>query len=204
MLADLLIAVAFLVVGLSIGPLVAVAPALAVVGAGGVLLVLLAVWRPVEAVAGYVLLNPLLVGLDRGAVVPFLRLNEVLLLPLLAGLFVVLLRRWARKGWAIAWRGDGMDVAVLALAFTGSVTTLVWNFARNREITADDLLYAVSLWKLVVLYAVVRLVVRDRLGPSRADRGDGVRLSRRRYRGAPGARRRSGHRRAVRSDPGRG
>ena len=161
MLADLLIAVAFLVVGLSIGPLVAVAPALAVVGAGGALLVLLAVWRPVEAVAGYVLLNPLLVGLDRGAVVPFLRLNEVLLLPLLAGLFVVLLRRWARKGWAIAWRGDGIDVAVLALAFTGSVTTLVWNFARNREITADDLLYAVSLWKLVVLYAVVRLVVRD-------------------------------------------
>jgi hypothetical protein len=111
-------------------------------------------------VAGYVVLNPLLVGLDRGALVPFLRLNEVLLLPLIAGLSVVLLRRWARSGWTVAWRGDGMDAAVVALAFTGSVTTLVWNFARDREITTDDLLYAVSLWKLVVLYAVVRLVVQ--------------------------------------------
>jgi len=159
--ADILIAVAFLAVGLSLGPLIAAAPALAVVGAGGALLVLLAALRPVEAVAGFVVLNPLLVGPERGSLVPFLRLNEVLLLPLLAGLFVVLLRRWARSGWAIAWRGHGMDVAVVAVAFTGSITTLVWNFARGREITTDDLLYAVSLWKLVILYAAVRLVVQD-------------------------------------------
>jgi hypothetical protein len=57
---------------------------------------------------------------------------------------------------------------VVAVAVTGSVTTLLWMYARGLTPTADDLFYALVLWKLVVIYAAVRLVLRTPRGARQA------------------------------------
>jgi hypothetical protein len=153
-------ALTLLVIGILLAPALAAAPTVWLVLAGGALVVVTTAFRPVGAVVGYIALAPLLAGLDRGAFVPGLRLDEVLLVPILGGLAVVVLRRWAWSDWALP-RLHGLDWVVLAVAFTSSVSTLLWMYARGREITTDDLLYALTLWKLAIVYAVVRLMVRD-------------------------------------------
>ncbi len=158
---DLLVAATLLAVGVLLTPVLAEAPTVGLVLCGGALLALLAALWPVEAVVGYIALAPLLAGLERGTVVPNLRLNEVLLLPVLAGLALVVLRRSARWAWTMSRYLHPLDGAVVAVAVTGSVSTLLWMYARSRAITTDDLLYALPLWKLVVLYTVVRLILRD-------------------------------------------
>ena len=159
--AELLVALVFLAAGLALAPLVVREPTLAVGLLGGSLLVLACALRPVWALTAFIAVNPLLVGLGRGAFVPGLRLNEVLLIPVLAGVGVAVLVRWHRSGWVRPRGFHVLDVVVVALAVTSSVTTLLWMYARGREITADDLLYALALWKLAVLYAAVRLALRE-------------------------------------------
>ena len=159
-LPDLRIAGGLLVVAVLLTPVLATAPTVAMVISGGILLALVTALWPVGALVTYISLAPVLAGLDRGAVVPFLRLNEVLLLPVLGGLALVVLQRYLRSGRA-AGRLHALDAAVVAVALTGSVSTLLWMYARGRDFSTDDLLYALTLWKLVVVYAAVRLVLRD-------------------------------------------
>lgn len=142
------------------GPVVAGRPTFAVLGAAGLLLIAAVVVWPTQAVIAYVAVSPLIVGLDRGAVVPGLRLSEVLLAPVVAGLAVVGITRWYRGEWRWPPRWHALDVVVGVLAVTGSVTTLLWMYARERDITSEDLQYALALWKLAVLYAIVRMFVR--------------------------------------------
>ena len=159
---DLVLAGLAVLLGVGLAPLVAMAPTLALGGAGGLLLVLATALQPVWGLAVYVAATPLLVGLGRGMLVPGLRLNEVLLVPVLAGLACALLVRWHRAGWHRPRGFHPLDLVVVALAVTSSVTTLLWMYARERPIAVDDILYALALWKLAVLYAAVRLIVRDR------------------------------------------
>ena len=154
-----LVAAGCLAVGLALTPLVARAPTEAAVACAGLLLVLLCALFPVPALAAFVALNPLLAGVERGVVVPFVRLNEALLLPVAAGALLALLL--PRHTTAPALRRHPLDLAVLLVGITGSVTPLLWMYARDRAITGDDLQYAATLWKLAVLYGLVRLVVRD-------------------------------------------
>ncbi len=158
--ADVLIGAAFLTAGALVVPALAAAPTLGAVLAGGGLLVALTALWPVGAVCAYLALDPLLVGLERGHVVPNLRLNELLLIPVLAGLAPVVLGRWRRSDWRVTGV-HRLDVVVVALAFCSSVSTLLWMFARGRVIDTEDLLYALTLWKLAVIYALVRLILRD-------------------------------------------
>lgn len=155
------VAGALFLLALASGPLLAVSPTLALLGAAGLLLIAAVVVWPTQAVIAYVAVNPLIVGLDRGAVVPGLRLNEVLMAPVLGGLVLVAGARWFRGAWR--WpRAHPLDVVVLVLAVTSSVTTLLWMYAHGRDITSEDLQYALALWKLAVLYAMVRLFVHGR------------------------------------------
>ena len=157
---DLLLASVAVVAALAVTPLLAGDPTFGLQLGAGLLLTLLVALRPVAAVTFYVAVSPLLVGLGRGAVVPGLRLNEVLLLPLLAGLgLIVLGRLWRLRRLPTGF--SGMDLVVVALAFTSSVSPLLWMYARGREIGMDDVLYALALWKLAAVYAVVRLFLRD-------------------------------------------
>ena len=108
-----------------------------------------------------VFLTPLVVGLNAGSVVPGLRANEGLMV--VVGIGVSL--RWlvrVRTG-EVKWpRVSAVDLSILALCIFSSVVPLVMMVVRQRPITADDLLYAIVLWKLFAEYVIVRLAVTTR------------------------------------------
>lgn len=111
--------------------------------------------------AAYVLLaaTPLLVGMDRGAVLPVLRPNEALIGLLAAGLVVrgtvrILAGTWPKL------RLTRLDAAFAALVLTGSVLPVLWLVARGEPLTQDDLLYALTLWKYYGVFLLVRISVR--------------------------------------------
>lgn len=153
-------AIALLAVALALSPVVAVAPTLGIVVCGGLLLVLVCALFPVSAVAAYVAVNPLVAGIERGTVVPLVRLNEALLLALACGVLLAPVLRWLRSDRELPRPQHGLDVLVPVVAAAGSITPLLWRYARARDISVDDLLYAATLWKLALVYAVVRTVVR--------------------------------------------
>jgi len=115
---DLLLAAGFLVVGLLLAPLLAARPTLGLALGVGALLTVFTAVRPVAAVAGYVTLAPLIAGLARGQVVPSLRLNEVLLVPIMAGLALVVFGRLRRSRWSPSRDLHPLDLTVVAVAFT--------------------------------------------------------------------------------------
>jgi hypothetical protein len=45
------------------------------------------------------------------------------------------------------------------MAVTSSVVPILWMIARHREITSDDLYYALVMWKYLGIYVIVRLSV---------------------------------------------
>lgn len=103
--------------------------------------------------------TPLVVGIDRGRLVPLLRPNEVLLLLCAAALAVRAV--WdLRSGARLRLRPGLLVGALLAMAACNSVVPLLWMAVRHVPISDDDLSYAGVLWKLLLLYAVVRYSVR--------------------------------------------
>jgi len=143
------------------GAATAVGGSLTVLALGGLLLGALVMWRP--PLAAYLLLaaTPLIVGIDRGTLLPLLRPNEALLL-LVGGavlargiLEIVLGRRPLRLN------PNTLDLAMLAMAVTSSLVPLSWMVARGRQPALDDVLYALSLWKYYAVYLVVRTVIRS-------------------------------------------
>lgn len=141
--------------------LLAVHPTLGVIASGGLLIVVLTVLWPAPAVIAYMAVTPLLIGLYRGALIPGLRLNEILLVPVAAGLGLALLDRWRRAGWRVPSGFHVLDVVVFLVAFTSSVTTLLWMYARDHPIAGEDIQYSLALWKLAVLYAMARIFLRS-------------------------------------------
>lgn len=137
-----------------------ISPLLAVAAAGAGAVVVLVARRPEWAGYIYLGLTPLIVGLQRGMLIPVIRLNEALLGLLCFGLVVGPVRRWAMAGFP---RPDlrVVDVAVLGLAVFSSVTSLLWMYVRAVEITTDDILFALTLWKYGALYLLFRLSIRS-------------------------------------------
>ena len=122
-------------------------------------LVLAIARRPV--IGAYLLLavTPLIAGLERGGAIPLLRPNEALLALVLTalaarGLFELL------SGTPIGVRLRVFEWWLLAFAVSGSLLPLLWMFARGRDITQDDVLYAGYLWKYAAVYLVIRVTVR--------------------------------------------
>jgi hypothetical protein len=110
--------------------------------------------------AAYVLLavTPLVVGMDRGDLVPLLRPNEAVLALLAAGMAVHLAAR-LMTGRPIGYRRAALDVPLIVLTIAGSVAPLVWLLARGETVIADDVLYATTFWKYLGVYFLVRLAV---------------------------------------------
>jgi hypothetical protein len=124
--------------------------------AGGVVLVAV---RPQVGAYALIGVTPLVVGIDRGVLLPVLRPNEGLLLVAGAGLAIRALTRFT-TGAPIHFRMGRVDIALVALAVTSSLLPLCWMFATGRDIGTDDLLYAATLWKYLLLYVVVRVGIR--------------------------------------------
>lgn len=139
-------------IGLAFAPLLTFAA-----GLGLALMVAVFLHPPLGA---YLLIGvaPLVTGIDRGALLPVLRPNEALLLlvsaPLLVRGVVALSTRPVRI------RFTALDLSLVLLATASSVVPLVWMMIRRRDISTDDLLYALTLWKFIALYLVVRASVR--------------------------------------------
>ncbi len=55
-----------------------------------------------------------------------LRPNEVLLAPVMVGLALVLLARWARPSWRLPRRPHDLDLVLVCLTVAGSVSGLLW------------------------------------------------------------------------------
>ena len=140
--------------GSAVYPVAAMGVAVAIVLAAVVWL------RP--AVAAYLVIGvtPLVVGIDRGAVLPVLRPNEALEL-YLGGILALrgLLR--IRSGSVRLPRLSRVEWSILLLALTSSAVPLAIMMLRHREMTADDLLSSLALWKLAGIYLIVRWSVRS-------------------------------------------
>ncbi|MCU1658677.1 MAG: hypothetical protein JWO57_3333 [Pseudonocardiales bacterium] len=134
-------------------------PALAIMGGLAVALVALVAVRP--QVGGYLVIaaTPLIVGIDRGQIVPFLRPSEALALAVGCGL--------ALRG-ALQWQTGAtrhphltrLELALVIMATCNSVVPLIWMLVRQHPIGPDDLLYALVLWKLIGVYVLVRVSIK--------------------------------------------
>jgi hypothetical protein len=149
------------------GAVAAGAGVLGVAALGGVALVLAVAARP--QLGAYALLagTPLVVGMNRDAVIPLLRPNEALLLLVAGGLALRWGLRWL-EGERPRVQVTRVHVVLLALAVTSSVTPLLWMYSQGRAVEMDDLLYAATLWKYLLVFVVVRASIRHVAEVSRA------------------------------------
>jgi hypothetical protein len=141
------------------GALVAVLP-IAAVGALVLGTVGALVWaRPHLAAYLIIGITPLVGGIDRGTLLPLLRPHEALALFLAAVLTSrALLQFPASQTLRISLHP--VEKGIVALAITSSIIPVAWLLARGRELTGDDVSYALVLWKFLGVYALVRLTVR--------------------------------------------
>jgi hypothetical protein len=108
-------------------------------------------------VAAYLLLafTPLLAGIDRGASIPFLRPTEALAALVGAALLLRGILTALRSGLPRI-RPSAVDVAVLILAITSSILPFLWMLARGLQVSSDDILYGLVLWKFIAIYFIFR------------------------------------------------
>jgi hypothetical protein len=144
--------------GAVLGPLVVLEPRLALLGVVAALLAVL-VWRvPAAAAFLTIAITPLVAGIDRGRVLPVLRPNEALV-GALAGILVVRALVELRPGHRFALRLTRLELTLVAMAVANSVLPLLFMLLRGRTIEADDISYALVLWKYLAVYVVVRATV---------------------------------------------
>jgi hypothetical protein len=140
------------------GALVAVHPMLAALGLV-VVAVTVAVWcRPVAAALLTISITPLVAGIDRGRLVPMLRPNEALV-ALLAAILVARALVRLRPGQRLTFKLSRLELALVLMAVANSILPIVWMLVRGRVVEADDISYALVLWKYLAVYAVIRATV---------------------------------------------
>lgn len=141
------------------GPVVALDPLHTVLAALILALAALVIAHP--PVAAYLLLGttPLVVGMDRGTIVPLMRPNEALLL-LCAGALAARFFFRLIFGAKLSPKITAVDLSILAMAVVSSLLPLLWMASRGKAITADDVLFAMTMWKYYVLFVVVRSSIR--------------------------------------------
>lgn len=116
-------------------------------------------WRPAVAAYAIIGLTPLVVGIDRGRIVPQARVNEALLCFLIAVLCVRAVVR-LRPGDRISLSLDPVTRAFVWFALASSLLPIAFMITRGRLVEMDDLTYAAVLWKFLLVYAVIRYTVR--------------------------------------------
>lgn len=153
---------ATLVVAFGVGVVVpSVDPALVIAAVLGLLFIGAVALKPSFAAYTLLAVTPLIAGMNRGAVIPLLRPSEAV--AFLAGVGLAL------RGLAAARRTDRLalprlrtaDVTILVMAITSSIIPLLWLLLRQQRPSADDFLYALTIWKWYGVYIIFRTSIRS-------------------------------------------
>ena len=121
--------------------------------------VILVMLRPQAAAYLLLAITPLVAGIDRGSGIPFLRPIEALAALVGAGLLGRGVLLALREGVPTI-NPSSMDLAVISLIVTGSIIPFLWMLARGVQVTSDDLLYGLVLWKFFGIYLIFRFSIR--------------------------------------------
>ena len=112
----------------------------------------------------FLLANPLIVGIERGKFIPFMRPNEALLLFILGAVSLhILLELLSGKKKSI--RIGAIEVAFMILIAAGSVYPLLLHLMMEVSVSTDAVLYSIVLVKYFLLYAFFKkaIVRQDQL-----------------------------------------
>jgi hypothetical protein len=116
--------------------------------------------HPAHGVYLVVVCTPLTAGIDRGSLIPVLRPSEAIA----ALVAAALLLRWIfglKSARDVAIRHSPVATAIVILALTSSLLPAVWLLLRDQPFTTDDLFYTLTIWKLFVVYLIVRAAHLD-------------------------------------------
>lgn len=137
---------------IAVGPLLALAVA-------AVLLFVACAYRPILSTYTYLLVLPFVAGIDRGNVIPLVRLNEAVLTLLVAGACTGLYLRFVR-GDVIRPRVGGLDRPLAVFVLFATVWPIAWLMLRGDVPHPSDLAAVLPVCKLVGLLVLVRTTVR--------------------------------------------
>ncbi len=119
-------------------------------------------WRPLAGAVTLLAVTPFVVGLGRGAIIPFLRLNEALLFAVAAAIAVHIMYRWSRSERVSLAAGgfSSLDWSIGLLVLAATVVPLLVRYGRGLTISLDDAIHTVVFIKFGLLYFVFRFAVR--------------------------------------------
>jgi hypothetical protein len=150
---------AVVVVALGAGAAVATQPLVAVALTGMAVLAWVVWARPHVAAYLMIGLTPLIVGIDRGTLIPVLRPNEALSF-FLIGVLAVRGVMTMRAGQPLPrLRLHPVERALVLLAMTSSIVPVVFLVLRGQALIGDDIAYSLVLWKYLGVYALIRLTI---------------------------------------------
>ncbi|MGH3771279.1 MAG: hypothetical protein ACRDRW_07780 [Pseudonocardiaceae bacterium] len=143
------------VLAVAAGPLLAFAVigVLALVG-----LFAAAAYRPVFATYAYLGTLPLIVGINRGNLIPLVRPNEALLVVLLAGALVGGYLRWCR-GERVSLQLHPLDIPLGVFLLMSTAWPLLSMTLRGQTPATSDLAAVLPMCKLIAITLLVRFSV---------------------------------------------
>jgi hypothetical protein len=142
-----------------VGALVDTKPKYAVAGVA-VFVVMAWVWAKPHVAAYLVVgVTPLVVGIDRGTIIPVFRPNEALAL-LLIGTLTAKALLTMKPGSRLRLTLHPLERSLVMLAAATSIVPIVLMLLRGRQVSGDDISYAIVMWKFLAIYGLVRYTVR--------------------------------------------
>lgn len=124
----------------------------------GLVLIAACAWRPLIATYVYIATLPIIAGIDRAAILPLVRPNELLLGLLLAGAAFGGYLRFAR-GATVPLRPHPVDIPLALFVVLSTVWPIASLLLRGQAVTPDDIVAVLPMVKLAALLLLVRLTV---------------------------------------------